>query len=724
MINYPLTISTWNTTTNQKGERIFEDKESFLAYVKSMFKIPGKYYLKNTKATWQHAASTFIRTGAYTNSVKDSISYKEYWIKQERPRMVDGVEIDGMYIPPFFYQYLNYNMIRHKRSKKFTFPDVRDTDYHTFLYFMLCMIQGKHAVICKTRQRGFSLKICAVLYWRYMWFEKSINTMGASDEKSVRKSWLFIEDFRQHLNEHTPFSRGPQQAKKLDWEEFILTKDFKKRGKGSILKGVTFKTSPTNDVGGQQDIFFYEEAGIAPTLIQTLGYIRSAIEDGDEVTGFMIVSGSVGELTQCKDLEKLMKSPDSENFLAVENVYDDNKFPQQMGLFIPDEWSLGGFIDEDGNSLVEEALAFIKIRDADAKKNKDPEAYRLYQSQNPSKPSVAFAIRTDSRFPTAKLERQQARIEAEEKRQPNRIELFEEEGKIKWKGSNKEEVRYPVDEKQIDKDGVVLMWEPPDQSVVDEQFAYFAGVDTIAANITTTSDSLYSVYIFKGGVETTFEEDGVKKTRLESFRMVASWTGRIQSGDGLKRTNRIGELLIRLYKAHTYVERNHPNFIAHMLGKGWIWPKLLKERDVPLLKDMDIKDGSTEYGAWMDNTGKKMDFIIDNVIEYVNDELDVIFKTGKDGVMTEEIAKTVYGVERINDYWLLEEMKLWYPGRNADRLQAFGLGLCAAKAFFQNKIYKKKSEIKQEAAVAKSRVIDIMGSFGSYNNKTKRLIRL
>jgi hypothetical protein len=724
MINYPLSISTWNTTTNEKGFKLFENKEEFLPYVQSMFKIPGKYKLKDTRATWQHAACTFLKNGYYTNAIKDSIAFKDFWIKQERPRMVDGIEINGFYIPPFFYQYLNYNMIQHKRSKKFTFPDVRDTDYHTYLYFMLCFIKGKHAVICKTRQRGFSLKICAILYWRYMWFDKSINTMGASDEKYVKKSWIFLEWFRQHINEHTPFLRGPQQAKKLDWEEFILTKDFKKRGKQSILKGVTFKTSPTNDVGGQQDIFFYEEGGIAPTMIETLGYIRNAIEDGDEVTGFMVVSGSVGQLDHCKDLEILMKKPESENFLAVENVYDDDKFPKEMGLFIPDEWSLGGFIDEDGNSLVEEAVEYIKKRDADAKKNKSAEAYRLYQSQNPSKPSVAFALRKDSRFPTARIERQQDRILAEEKRQPKKVEIFEEEGKIKWKVSNGEEVKYPVDMTQVNKDGVVLMWEAPDTTLVDQNFAYFAGVDTISSDITTTSESLYSIYIFKGGVETTFEEEEVKKVRLESYRMVASWTGRIQSSDGLNKTNKIGELLVRLYKAHTYVERNHPNFIGHMQKKGWTWPKLLKENDVPLLKEMDLKDTSSQYGVYMDNTGKKMDFIIDNVIAYLDDEIDVIFKTGKDGIITEEVAKTVYGVERINDYWLLEEMKLWYPGRNADRLQAFGLGLCAAKSFFQNKIYKKKSEVTNKVITPpKPRIIDPMGSIFR-QTKTKRTIYL
>ncbi len=723
MNNFPLNISTWNTQTNEKGIKTFETKSEFLAYVQSMFKLPGKYNLKNTHF-WNHAANFFRKKGYYVNSLKDSIGYKDYWVKQERPRMVDGVEIDGMFIPPYYYQYLNYNRIYIKRTKTYDFPTVWDGDYHTCLYVMLCMLKGKHVLITKTRQRGFSYKICAILYWSYMWFEKSINTIGASVELYVKKSWAYIDGYREWMNEHTAFYRGPQQAKKLEWEEFILTKDFKKRGKGSILKGVTFKTSPTNDVGGAQTIFFYEESGIAPTLSETLGYIRSAIEDGDMTTGLIIVSGSVGDLDHCKDLEHYMRNPDSGNFLAVENTFGDDKFPQWIGFFVPDEWNLGGFTDPDGNSMIEEALEFIKNRDEEKKKSSTAEQYRLYLSQNPSKPSVAFAIRKDSRFPTAKIEKQQDRILSDESKQPKKVEVYEENGKLGWRASNGEEVEYPVNMKQENKDGVVLMWEAPDTDIVNEQYAYFAGIDSIAANTTTTSESLFSVHIFKGGVETTFEEDGVRKTRLEAPRLVAAWAGRIQSTDGVDKTNKIGELLVRLYNAHIYAESNIPNFINHMTKKGWIWPKMLRERDVPLLKDMDIKNVNTNYGVWMDNTGKKMDYMIDAIIEYLTDEIDVEYKKGEGGIITQDIVKTTYGVERVNDYWLLEEMKLWYPGRNADRIQSFGFALCAAKAFFQHRIYKKKSEIKsQEVVEQKPRVIDVMGAI--YRpTKSKRILYL
>lgn len=702
MLIFPITVPKFNSKFNVWDSVEYKSQEDFIIFLQRQIKLPGTYNLKNTKKNWCEQANNFIRDGYYTKYVRGTPSYSEFW-KKEKDKVKNGVIIDNVYIPPFFYQYLNYNRIKNKRTKKYEFPNVWDGDLFFMQNVLLASLIGKHIVLTKTRQRGYSYKIAAIQYWLYCWQEKSISTIGASDERYVKKTWIFLDGYREHMNAHTAFTRGPQQAKKLEWEEFKYTSDMKKVGNMSIIKGVTFKVSASNDVGGAQDLFFYEEAGIAPKLIETLGYLRNAMEDGDMTTGTIIVSGSVGDLDDCKDLQHLMRNPSSENFMEFDNVYDDEQFPMKMGLFVPDFWNLGGFTDEDGNSLVEEAKEFIAKRDAEALKNKSTEQYKLYKSQNPSKPSEAFSIRKDSRFPTTRIEKQQGRIKDGIVNKGINVKLFEkEDGKIGWELINKEPMGYPVDPKCEDKSGVVTIYEKPcDNPGIG---VYFGGFDTIEANTTDSSESLFAGYIVKAAKKEfyTDPEDFKNKIRLHNIQLVATYVGRIEETlDGTKKTNTIGEHLIRLYNAKSLIERNKPNFINHLRDRG-LSHLMFKEYEVPFFKDAILdKDTHKDFGIHMDSTGRKQDHLIDVILEYFSEELDVKNLTKEDGTITDIVLKTTFGIERIPDYWFLEECKLWYKGRNADRMVAFGLGLVTAKTmqtsgYVQTEYNIDKSKIKKE----------------------------
>src|SRR5687768_17742469 len=44
----------------------------------------------------------------------------------------------------------------------------------------------------------------------------SVNTVGAYDEKLVKKSWRFLEGYRAHINKNTTWFRGPTIPKSLE----------------------------------------------------------------------------------------------------------------------------------------------------------------------------------------------------------------------------------------------------------------------------------------------------------------------------------------------------------------------------------------------------------------------------------------------------------------------------------------------------------------------------
>ena len=57
---------------------------------------------------------------------------------------------------------------------------------------------------------------------------------------------------------------------------------------------MSFEKDPTNGVGGPVKYFFHEEAGIAPKMDTTYGYIKPALKSGMITTGMFIAAGSVG----------------------------------------------------------------------------------------------------------------------------------------------------------------------------------------------------------------------------------------------------------------------------------------------------------------------------------------------------------------------------------------------------------------------------------------------
>lgn len=684
IFDFPLKVPTLDSATGTLTHTTFETKDEFTEYVDSKFKQPGQYGLKNTKL-WQAEYLKFKKKGSYINYVKGTFQWEAYW-KAEKEKILKGFIVDDFYIPPFYYFYLNFLEIYNKVKGKFWAPDVFDSDYHFFLYIMRCILKGKHAGVVKTRQRGYSYKIMAILYWSYMWFQGAVNTLGASDKDYTEKTWKYLDQYRQFIHSHTPWKRGPQVPKSLNWIERSLMADGNTWGNGSSLVGTTFQQSPSKGVGGPQKFFFYEEAGIAPTLLKTIEYIRPAIEEGDLATGLIIVSGSVGELKDCEPLKAISRNPEGYNFLGVDPVHKKDEGWSKNGktcLFVPETWNRYGYMDEDGNSLVEQCEIDLLEQRKFAKDSKSLGEYQLQISQKPLSLTEAFAFRSDSYFPQAILANQLQKLEIK-KPKTTVVELFEKpDGGISYTTNTEKQPILSFPLQAEDPRGAVVIKEFPEENV--PFLTYFAGVDPISTDKTTTSESLFSVTIFKNLLETKYEDDdGNIRSKTTGFEPVAWYCGRMED---LKQTNIIGEYLIRYYNAFTVVESNVQSFINHMQSKG-LQKYLATKQDITFIGDLGANQNvHKQYGVHMTPTIKN--YILANIKEYVAEELDYI--RTEEG----EKIKTIYGVERIEDIPLLEEIKQWHENLNTDRIISFGLALSMAKSYMMNGIFNKKSEIKK-----------------------------
>ena len=678
----------WDVTT-------FYTMEEFRDFLLSMFKEPGKYDFNETSKIFNEEGRKFQKQGYYCAAPIKSKDFITYWNDQKNKCRKGVIIKDGdnsWFISRDYYMWLNFLPIYDKEEKRFDFAKVRDAQYHMALYEHLAELHYKHAIILKKRQIASSYFHMAKLINQYWFEEGAVLKIGASlkDYINEKGSWKFLGEYKNFLNEHTAWYRPAEPDKVGAWQQQIKVRMGGRdtyRGLKSTINLYSFEKDPTHGVGGPVTYFFHEEAGIAPKMDDTYGFMKPALKSGHMITGQFIAAGSVGDLDQCEPMKEYIMHPEENGFYAVEsNLIDKDGTIGKTGLFIPEQWSMPPYIDQYGNSKVEEALEALEKEFDKMKKDLDPAAYQLTVSQQPRCIEEAFATRKVSVFPPHLVARQMQRIQDKE----YSIEYLElsrsAEGKIVDKPSRKIPIMdFPVSKKTEDKEGVICIYERPHK---DPTFGmYYASVDPVSEGKTTTSDSLCSIYVYKNPVEVIKDDgNGSVKNEIERDMIVASWCGRF---DDLNKTHERLELLIEWYNAWTIVENNVALFIQYMISKRK--QKYLVPKDMILfLKDIGANRNVFQEYGWKNVGTLFKGNVLSYGIEFLKEELD--YETKENG----DIVKTIYGVERIPDIMLLKEMQAYRDGLNVDRLVAFCALIAFAKVQQSNRGLTKRVEVTKE----------------------------
>lgn len=686
-----LSVPTYNADTKEWSHTEFETKEQYVEFLWSVFKEPGKYHFDETSLLFNAEARVFNKHKVYCSAPFRSKDYVYYWdVQKERCRkgVIYKSKSNTWFLTRDYYMWINFLPIYNKEVGKFTFPDVRDAQYHMALYEELAKQSNKHAAILKKRQIASSYFHAGKMINLFYFEEGSISKMAASlkDYIAEKGTWRFLEEYRNFLNTHTAWYRPCNPDKVLNWEQKIeVNQGGKKRDVGlkSVLIGLALDKDPSNGVGGPCTLFFHEEAGIAPKMNETMEYLLPAMKSGMMYTGMFVAAGSVGDLEQCDPLKEMIMNPDSKDVLAVEtNLINADGQTGYCGLFIPEQWSMLPCIDQYGNSQVEEALVLIKAEREDWKKKLKPEDYQLRISQKPINIEEAFAYRKISKFPLHLVTKQIRRIEDGEYYREF-VELGRgDDGKIEIKESKKIPIsEFPISPKTENKEGVIVLYERP---VKDPTFGmYYASIDPVSEGKTTTSDSLCSIYVYKTAQEVTkHKQDGSIEQHIERDKIVASWCGRF---DDLNKTHERLEMIIELYNAWTIVENNVSLFIQYMISRRkqrYLVPK----NQILFLKELSSNTNVYQEYGWRNVGTIFKTNLISYAIQFLEEELDHETKTNG------EIVKTTYGIERIPDIMLLKEMAAYRDGLNVDRLVSFCALVAFAKVQESNRGYSKRVE--------------------------------
>jgi hypothetical protein len=672
----------------------FESRKDFYEFCRGIFKEPGQYEFDEASKVFNEQARLFNKNGVYCTAPSGTKDFINYW-DTEKEKCRKGViyksGTKNWYITRDYYMWLNFLPIFNKETQRYGFADIRDAQYHMALYEMLAELDYKHCAILKKRQIASSYFHCGKMI-NQIWFEEGVTLkMGASlkDYINEKGSWKFLNEYESFLNKHTAWYRPMNPNKTMFWQQKIEIANFvggQKRkteiGLKGVIQAMSFEKSPTTGVGGPTKYFFHEEAGIAPKMNQTYEYLRPALRSGMITTGTFIAAGSVGDLSQCDPLRKLIMNPEANDIYAVpSDLIDDKGTVGTTGLFIPEQWSMPPFVDKFGNSQVKEALEALDEQFATWKKQLDPQEYQLRISQHPRNIKEAFDYRTVSLFPGHLVAAQMQRIE--EKEYPYEfLDIYRDaKGEIEVETTSKLPIReFPISKNTEDKTGVLVVWERPEK---DAEFGtYYASVDPVGEGKTTTSESLCSIYIYKRPVEVTRNNGSEIQTFIEADKIVAAWCGRF---DDINKTHERLELIIEWYNAWTIVENNISQFINYMIYRKK-QKYLVPRSQILFLKDIGANANVYQDYGWR-NTGTLFkSHMLSYAIEFLKEELDAEVKT--DG----SVVRTKYGVERIPDPMLLKEMMAYRDGVNVDRLVSFAALIAFAKVQQANRGYRKRYE--------------------------------
>jgi hypothetical protein len=663
--NFHKIIPTYDNGTWTETE--FSDIEKYRTFLKSVFKEPGKYELDETSILFNEQARFFRKQGdVYCMAPFRSKDFVNFW-DIEKEKSTQGVIFHNngktWYLPRDYYFWINFLPIYDKIKKKFDFAQIWDVQLHMALYEELAEVHYLHSSILKKRQIASSYFHMGKFINRIWFDEGAILKIGASlkDYINLNGSWKFLDEYKTFLNSSTAWYRPMNPGKVLTWQQKIeVTQGGRKKEVGlkGMMQGMSFEQSSTKGVGGPCSLFFYEEAGIAPTMDQTFEYLRPAMQAGDITTGMFIGAGSVGDLKDCEPLKEMTLHPDDNSIYAVEsNLIDDKGTFGKHGLFIPEQWGMPPYIDEFGNSMVEEALKSLEDKFEHWKKTLRPELYQLRISQHPRNIKEAFAYREESKFPQDLVAMQKKAIQ--EKEYPfELIDLREDiNGSIVVQRTHKAPIStFPVKLNAEDKTGTIVIWERPDEK--PEFGQYIASIDPVSEGKTTTSDSLCSIYVYKTATPVRrYTENGVENF-IEGDKVVAAWCGRF---DDLNETHKRLRLIIEWYNAWTLVENNISLFIQYMI-KERKQKYLIPKNQMVFLKEAQAnKSVYQEYG-WK-NTGTlfkahMLNYLIEWLKEVVEEEID------DEGI----IKKKYYGIRRLPDVMAMKEMEAYKDGVNVDRL--------------------------------------------------------
>lgn len=533
---------------------------------------------KNTYL-FQETANNFLKNGSrYTLHTPGSKSYTDFW-KEERMRIKDGYEVDGVRITGAHYNYLNFSPIlktevvgvesetgQVQADRVLGFPDFWDGDYDFFHYLEQAELNGQHAILAGSRGKGKSLKAASLCCRNYHHFKKSKSYCFAAKEEYllkdgiISKTWELI-DFsdsytpfakRRHENNSEMHRKASIKIKNEYGVETIDPNSF-----NSEVIGTTTGTNINKLRGKRGRLIILEEGGSYPEINKGWNILRPSMEDGNRTFGTILLLGTGGEEgANFAGFEEIFNNPTAYNVRPVQNIWDEGMEHTFCGFFFSADQNYSGAMDKDGNS---DKIKARKIIEADRKlvaQGADPHALTRRKAELPLNPREMMMRISGTLFPIDELKQQEAEIVAKPHEYRNkdfvgRLVLNNTTQKYEFQNDSNTTVIYQFplkDNKNLP--GGIVIYSHPIKNNSGEIFPnrYVAGIDSYDHDESSTT-SLGSCFIGD----------------LWTKEIVAEYTGRPKSADDFYENCR--RLLLH-YNAIANIENHNKGIFTYFEKKN------------------------------------------------------------------------------------------------------------------------------------------------------------
>ncbi len=635
----------------------------------------------NNTHLFSPAANHYKEFGHYTDALPGTKQYYEYW-DEEQNRCLHGYEINGIKISGFHYFYLNYCPIdriideeqpdgeiisRRDRS----FPAFYDGDYEYFTAIDKARKENKHMVVLKARRKGFSYKAAAMLCRNYFHLRNSKNFVFASDKQyligdgMLSKAWDIVSFVDDNTAWTQPRLIDREMHKQSGYKKNVNGADVTLGFKSQII-GVSLKDDPDKIRGKAGELIFFEEAGSFSGLLKAWEVAMPTMRQGSKTLGTMIAFGTGGEEGPGFDgMEELFYHPEAYDCLGFENDWDAGAMGTYCGFFVPIYKNLDGFIDNNGNSLVEEAMSYEEAQREKKKKGNDPKAFDQYIAEHPFTPQEATLQVTANVFDVASLKEQYNKVIA------NNLQAigvsgemyYDTHGKTNFRpnGSLKPITKFPH-RKDDDLTGCVVVYEPPfktEREGITPKNLYIICHDPYAQGKSASATSLGSAYVIKVPNNISKPDDII----------VASYVGRPQSQDEY---NRNLFMLAEYYNAKIGFENDRGEVIPY--AKRFRKMHLLQEEFEMLDKrELRSKTVKRQYGMHMTEQRKAQGEL------YIRDWL-------VSGRGVDEDENVTLNMHKIYDPALLLELIKFNRTGNFDRAMSLMIGMYHTRELYNKEL--------------------------------------
>lgn len=662
---------------------------------------PGKFV--NTEL-FNEAARTYQATGKYTQFKVDSIPHRQFR-RRECDRRRNGFSapcwqnpdgsIEDVWITGGHYNFLNYTRMERTdessvivtehgatAKKIYSFPSFIDAQFWTWQIIEFCRRNGLHLIIDKTRRGGFSYIMAADSSNEVNLSKHKVVIHVAADNKYLIKQGG-LSDFAvnnlKFFEEKTPFKRGIYSPTTDSFKLGYRMKNGVEADDSwsSSLLSVSANNNPDCAIGKDAVTIKVEELSTMQNFDEFMNVTEPTMTVGTRTTGTLMAWGTA-TAANMQIFEQNFYNPRAFEFMAFENVWDNDARNEVCGFFKSYAWGLEGEIDgvkgfdEDGNSNLRIGLKLAARERIEKKKTAKTFAeYLNYLGQRALFPAESFSSASENIFSSEALNKFEDKLRVDNSYKfYTDGELFEDgTKKIYFKSNARIRIENP-DMKTYDyiqgvprrgnedPHGCIRVWFAPEyeETYINDRLVriilpgtYVAvydpvGIDKDKKEI-TDRHSHNSIFV----IEMPRERNGFKPKlcaayygrteRLEEadekFYRLCKWYNCI--GTGLVEINR-GETIsnFRKWKATKY------------LGYEplYVWDSAVKEKV------------STSYGYNIGSGPKKLDGL-----RLLKEFLyEVIGKN--------EFGEDIYVFERFLDYQTILELKKFNAEGNFDRISS------------------------------------------------------